>query len=258
MISTDHIGSTFSLGPTPHKIVSLVPSITELLFDLGLAQNIVGRTKFCIHPKDGFTNAKVIGGTKQIHIDQIKALDPDLVIANKEENVKEQVEALAEFTSTFTTVVKNKEDAIRMIKDLGEITGSSQMADDMIKAILANFVSHQPTPKIKMVYLIWQDPYMTVGGDTFISNYMEDFGFENCFKNHNRYPSIGLSEMKEANPDYILLSSEPFPFKETHLKNISNQTGIPCILVDGSYCSWYGSRMLKSGEYLRHLSNKLA
>lgn len=257
MISTDHLGQAFLLEKPPLRIVSLVPSITELLYDLGLANRIVGRTKFCIYPSEGFPKASIIGGTKNVHIDKVKALNPDLVIANKEENVKEQVEALSKFTNTFTTVIKDKEDAIKMIQDLGEITHTQATAEKIIQGIHSNASALKNNIKIKMVYLIWQDPYMTIGGDTFISNYMEDFGFLNCFKENLRYPSLSIEEIKQKRPDIILLSSEPFPFNDSHKEHIAHLTGIETQLVDGSYCSWYGSRMLKSAKYLRHMSNKL-
>ncbi len=249
MISTDHTGLPFSLDRVPERIVCLVPSITELLHDLGLADKVVGRTKFCIFPNDGFPNAKIIGGTKNIHLDKILALNPDLVIANKEENVKEQVMSLRSDTNVFTTIVKNTAEALKMIGDIGSITGQIQEAENMVSQFRSRFASFNRTSQYKMVYLIWRKPYMTIGGDTFISSFMEDFGFINCYREENRYPEIDLDHIKDLKPDIILLSSEPFPFSENHLKEISEQTGITTSLIDGSICSWYGSRMLKAQDF---------
>lgn len=255
---TDHFGKTIQITSPPKRIVSLVPSITELLHDLGLQDQIVGRTKFCIFPTKGYPCAKVIGGTKNVHINLVKELNPDLVIANKEENVKDQVEEILKFSSTFTTVVKTRDDALKMIKDIGIITSTETKANHLIKELNNDFEVNQTSDKIKVLYLIWKDPYMTVGGDTFISHFLSCFGFENCYSHQQRYPSIDLNDIDKIAPDLIMCSSEPFPFNESHAKEITDQTGIKTILVDGSYCSWYGSRMLKSQNYLRQLSNKLA
>lgn len=257
MITKDHLGKALKLKVPAKRIVCLAPSITELLFDLGLIDKLVGRTKFCIYPEGGFTNAKIIGGTKNVHIEKVKDLNPDLVIANKEENVKEQVEQISLFTNTFTTVIKNKEDALKMIVDIGQLTGSDIPAQNIINQIKTNDSIIEKTDKISMAYLIWKEPFMTVGGDTFISNYMKEFGFHNCFETENRYPQISIEEIKLKNPDVILLSSEPFPFSNEHLEEIQKLTNIRTELIDGSYCSWYGSRMIEAGKYLRHMRNKL-
>lgn len=257
MKTTDHLGAQIDLPKPPQRIVCLVPSITELLHDLGLSDKVVGRTKFCIYPDNGFPKASIIGGTKNVHVDIVKDLNPDLVIANKEENVKDQVEAISQFTNTFTTVVKNRSDALKMILDIGNVTNKLKEAQQLVDEISLDF-KPASDKKIKIVYLIWQDPYMTIGGDTFISNLLEDFGFENTFRKQDRYPSIELSELKKLEPDAILLSSEPFPFGEKHLDQIKALTGIKTVLVDGSYCSWYGSRMLPAHQYLRQLCNNLS
>lgn len=254
---TDHIGSPIKLPSPPQRIVSLVPSITELLFDLGLQEQILGRTKFCVYPEGGYTNAKIIGGTKNVHIDLVEKINPDLVIANKEENVKEQVEAISKFSPTFTTVVKTREDALKMITDLGLITNKEIQSKTLVEELQSNFEINQQKADLKVVYVIWKKPYMTVGGDTFISNFISDFGFINSFKDQDRYPSIQLEEIREKKPDLIMLSSEPYPFNEQDKDEIYKKTGIKTELVDGSYCSWYGSRMLKAQKYLRHLSNKM-
>lgn len=250
MIQQDHTGRAFPLNHVPERIICLVPSITELLHDLGLADKIVGRTKFCIYPENGFPSAKIIGGTKNIHVDIIKDLNPDLVIANKEENIQEQVLALSEFTSVFTTIVRNTEEALKMILDIGSITGTAIKAETMVSQLKTSIFSNKQTSKISMAYLIWRKPYMTIGGDTYISAFMEDFGFINCYKDQMRYPEVTIEDLVIKKPKIILLSSEPFPFDENHAFEISRLTGIKTMLIDGSICSWYGSRMLKAKDFL--------
>jgi len=250
MLDKDHTGLPFSLHDKPERIVCLVPSITELLYDLGLGDQVVGRTKFCVYPKDGFPNATIIGGTKNIHAYKIRALQADLIIANKEENVKDQVQPLSAFSNVFTTIVRNTKEALEMISDIGTITHTFEKAENIIKLFQAEEFEINDKP-IKMAYLIWRKPYMTVGGDTFISAFMEDFGFINCFKDRLRYPEVSIADLKSKKPDIILLSSEPFPFADKHMKEIIDKTGINTQLIDGSICSWYGSRMLKAKDFFR-------
>jgi len=251
MLEKDHTGLPFTYTHRPERIVCLVPSITELLYDLGLGDKVVGRTKFCIYPENGFINSTIIGGTKNIHFDKIKALEPDLIIANKEENVKDQVMPLSAFANVFTTVIKNTNDALQMIADIGEITHTINEAQKIIHNFQEGLVEIKKERPLKMVYLIWKEPYMTVGGDTFISAFMEDFGFLNCYQEQTRYPELLLADIKSKQPDVILLSSEPFPFAEKHRKEIFEETGINTQLIDGSICSWYGSRMLKAKDFFK-------
>lgn len=239
------------------RVISLVPSITETLFDLGLTSNeIVGRTKFCIHPKDYVRNVEIVGGTKNINIDKIKSLKPDLIIANKEENVKEQVEELMKDFKVLVTNVETLEDNYYLIKQLGKIAGNEDRAQLFNLKTYEAFDFPKPYQRLKVAYLIWKKPYMTVGSDTFISRILQELGFENLFKNKKRYPEIQLEELKEA--DLILLSSEPFPFKEKHIQEIQdickNQK---IMIVDGEAFSWYGTHLAKCGNYYRELRNKI-
>ncbi len=236
------------------RVISLVPSITETLFDLGLTTDeIVGRTKFCIHPKNLVDDVEIIGGTKNLNIEKIKALKPDLIIANKEENVKEQVEELMKDFEVLVTNVETLEDNYNLLKQLGHIFGKEE------KALFFNFKTEKafdiPKSKkrLKVAYLIWKNPYMTVGGDTFISRIIEELGFENLFKNQRRYPEIQLEDLKEA--DVIFLSSEPFPFKEQHIAEIQKVcVNQKIMIVDGEAFSWYGTHLAQCGEYYRELS----
>lgn len=235
------------------RIVSLVPSITETLFDVGLTPDeIVGRTKFCIHPKDYVDKIEIIGGTKNLNIDKIKSLKPDFIIANKEENIKEQVEELMKDFKVLVTNVETLEDNYYLLKQLGHLFGKEEKAQFFNLKTYEAFDIPEPEKKLKVAYLIWKNPYMTIGGDTFISRILEELGFENLFKNQKRYPEIQLEDLKSA--DLIFLSSEPFPFKEKHIEEIQEVCKNQKIkIVDGEAFSWYGSHLAKCGEYYREL-----
>jgi len=239
------------------RVISLVPSITEALFDLGLATDeIVGRTKFCIHPKDWVDKVEIIGGTKNLNIDKIKALEPDLIIANKEENIKEQVEELMKDFKVLVTNIETLEDNYYLLKQLGHLFGKEEKAQFFNLKTYEAFNITKSEKRLKVAYLIWKNPYMTVGGDTFISKILEELGFENLFKNQNRYPEVQLEDLKDA--DLIFLSSEPFPFKEKHIAEIrevcQNQK---IMIVDGEAFSWYGTHLAKCGDYYRELLEDL-
>ncbi len=247
--------SPASLDYIPKRIISLVPSQTELLHDLGLEAETIGITKFCIHPGEWFRSKIRIGGTKALHIEKITALDPDLIIANKEENVKEQVEALAEKFPVFVTDVNDLPTALQMIDDIGSLTGKTTPALSLIEKIKTGF-SNLPKPVIrpKTAYMIWKDPWMTIGGDTFIHNMLEAAGFENIFGNKTRYPEINIIELSTMNCELVLLSSEPYPFKQKHIDEIQALLpGTKILLVDGEMFSWYGSRLLHAPGYFNRL-----
>lgn len=235
------------------RIVSLVPSITELLYSLGLHHEVVGITKFCIHPNSWFRNKERIGGTKDIHIEKIRALQPELVIAGKEENDKAQVEAVARFCEVHTTDVKDFDSALEMIVTIGTLTGRHAEANHIVNKIAESFEGFSPGV-LSAAYLIWKDPWMTAGGDTFIHAMMQKAGFGNIFSEELRYPETTLDMLNELKPEYILLSSEPYPFNEKHCKELTLR--IPSskiVLVDGEMFSWYGSRMLYAAAYFKHL-----
>jgi len=235
------------------RVISLVPSITETLFDLGLtADEIVGRTKFCIHPEHLVSNVEIIGGTKNLNIDKIRALKPDLIIANKEENVKDQVETLMKDFEVLVTDIETLEDNDDLIEELGQIFGKEDRAHLFNHLITEIFDTPTPEKTLKVAYLIWKNPYMTVGGDTFISGILESLGFENLFKNKKRYPEVQLEDLKKA--DLIFLSSEPFPFQEKHIEEIREVcVNQKILIVDGEAFSWYGTHLAKCGEYYRKL-----
>jgi len=250
------LSSPDKLSYRPRRIVSLVPSQTELLHYLGLEEETIAITKFCVHPATWFNNKTRIGGTKVIHIEKIKALDPDLIIANKEENVKEQVEMLAADFPVWVTDVNNLTDAYSMISDIGILTGKEKEARALVSAIKIKFdLLFQLSDINKIIsacYIIWKDPLMTVGADTFISNMLNVAGFKNAFGDMQRYPEISISQLKNSGCKIVLLSSEPYPFKQKHIDELQKELpGIKVIMVDGEMFSWYGSRLLLSADYLK-------
>ncbi len=254
------LSSPHDLSNPPQRIVSLVPSQTELLYDLGLEKETVGITKFCVHPETWFRTKTRVGGTKTIKKDIIDQLQPDLIIANKEENVKEQVEELAKEYPVWVTDVNDLESALHMIGDIGALTNKSTQAQQMVAAIKRQFselARSQPktkNTKLKIAYLIWRKPYMSVGGDTFINDMLQRCGLTNIFLNKTRYPEITVDALKEAGCELVLLSSEPYPFKQQHIDELQAQLpGCKIMLVDGELFSWYGSRLLKAPAYFEQL-----
>jgi ABC-type Fe3+-hydroxamate transport system substrate-binding protein len=219
------------------RIISLVPSQTELLYHLGLEDEVVGITKFCVHPTQWHKNKTRVGGTKNVNIEKVKALQPTLIIANKEENVKEQVEALQQIAPIYVLTNKRNE-ALQLCQQIQD--GFNQLPTN----------HHQLTT----AYLIWQNPIMVAGGNTFITDMLQHCGFTNVFANQQRYPQITIDEINAANPQFIFLSSEPYPFKQKHIDEL--QTQIPkatILLVDGEMFSWYGSRLLQATNYFKQL-----
>jgi len=248
-----------ALNYFPKRIVSLVPSQTELLFDLGLDEAVVGITKFCVHPAAWRKTKTIAGGTKKPDIEKIKALKPDLIIANKEENIKEDIEKLAKDFPLWVTDVSSLDDTLVMIKDIGELTGTQAKATTIINRVKTCFTDiHSLRKKINTCYLIWQNPYMTVGGDTFIHDMMKHCGLSNIFTEEKRYPVISLEDLMERRCELLLLSSEPFPFKQKHLQELRMQLpSIKILLADGEYFSWYGSRLMQAPVYFNTIIDQL-
>jgi ABC-type Fe3+-hydroxamate transport system substrate-binding protein len=239
------------------RIISLVPSQTELLYDLGLDEEVIGITKFCIHPDKWFRSKIRIGGTKDLHLDKIRGLNPDLIIANKEENEKEQVEKLALEFPVYTSDIKDLEQAIDMIRTVGDLCDRTGNAEKIIETIRNNFSTlHLPQELKKAAYIIWKEPLMTVGGDSFINNMMHYAGFENIFQNKSRYPIIQTEDLKGC--EWLLLSSEPYPFRQKHIDAFSKLLpGTKIVLVDGEMFSWYGSRLIHAPAYFTELKKQL-
>jgi ABC-type Fe3+-hydroxamate transport system substrate-binding protein len=258
-IFTDQMGNRVSISFPPQRIVSLVPSQTELLFDLGLEEQVVGITKFCIHPGHWRNTKTIIGGTKKFDIDLIRSLQPDLIIANKEENYPEGIHTLAAQYPVWTSDIITLTDALNMIRQVGQITNTSFRSDTIAGEVESLFAKLTRLPSLRTLYLIWKSPWMAAAPGTFIHEMMRLSGLENCFTTQTRYPELNTEQLVRLNPELILLSSEPYPFKEKHIEELQflcPQAKI--LLVDGEMFSWYGSRLLKFPEYLESLKKILS
>lgn len=254
----DHLGREVILDGCPKRIVSLVPSQTELLFDLGLNDEVVGITKFCVHPEEWYRSKERIGGTKQLHLDKIRALNPDLIIANKEENNKEDIGVLSAEFPVWVSDIKNLDDALHLVTDIGELICKSVEAEELRGKISDQFLTFEKEVagrlRKKAVYLIWSNPDMVAGNDTFIHEMLKKCGFENVIR-EKRYPELGTCKFDE--PEFILLSSEPFPFGQKHIEAYQKKfANSRVLIVDGEMFSWYGSRLLKVPAYFRELLQK--
>ena len=241
------------------RIISTVPSITELLYDLGLENEVVGITKFCVHPNLWYKSKQRIGGTKTLSIQKIISLNPDLIIANKEENVKDQINHLSAHAEIKLTDIRIVEDNLSLIADIATLTNRVNKGEELIEKYNQSFAKIKKSATSKSaVYLIWQDPYMTAGGDTYINSMMNLCGLHNLMKHQLRYPTVDMSQLKELKPEMLLLSSEPYPFKEKHLAHFQSELpNTKVVLVDGEVFSWYGTRLIKKSEYLINFINGL-
>lgn len=231
----------------PTSIVSLVPSLTELLFDLGLGDAVSGRTRFCVHPKARVTNVPIVGGTKNPRIDKIKQIEPDLIIANKEENRKEDIRELEKYFPVLITEISTIEDALFTIFDIGRTCRASEEADRIIEDIRVELERPADYPPLSTAYFIWRNPWMSIGQDTYIHSVLDHFNFHNIFADSKRYPEFSLESLSLKKPDLLLLSSEPYPFEEKHIQEVNPYFGgTDILLVNGEWFSWYGSRMTSS------------
>ncbi len=252
----DQLQRKIEFSKTPQRIISLVPSQTELLVDLGLKDQLVGVTKFCVHPENIRKEKQIVGGTKQIKIEKIKALNPDIILCNKEENTKEIIAELESEFNLHISDIYTVQDVYELISQYGKIFQVDQKAAEINKNIqkqIKDFQDYvQDKPVLKVAYFIWRKPWMVVGKNTFINTLLKMNKLENVYENISRYPEIKLENIKET--DFILLSSEPYPFKEKHIpevKGFSKNTKFA--LVDGEFFSWYGSRLEKAFRYFKNL-----
>lgn len=292
ILITDQLTNSINISFPPKRIVSLVPSQTELLYYLGLDEEVIGITKFCIHPESWFRKKQRVGGTKTVKTDVVKALQPDLIIANKEENEKDQVEELKQIAPVWVSDIQTLDDALEMIISVGKLVDKETRANELAREIKEAFKLITPVcEKINTAYLIWKDPYMAAGSGTFINDMLIRCGLTNIFENLKRYPEVFLGDLSTPNnPESIinppssvniyhsssqlssvncqpsslencqllLLSSEPYPFKQKHLDEL--QTLLPftkIMLVEGEMFSWYGSRLLYSAEYFKNLIRQI-
>lgn len=255
----DQLHRTLYLKETPQRIISLVPSQTELLCDLGLKSALVGLTKFCVHPNHIKSEVPVVGGTKQVHIETIKALKPDIILCNKEENTKELVAICETICPVHISDIYNLQDSLELIEQYGIIFNRKEEAlsiTESIKIELADFDLFIKDKKpLKTAYFIWRNPWMVAANSTFINALLRLNKFENIFNDTIRYPEIALENLsQELEVELILLSSEPFPFAEKHINEVRVHIPKATIkLVDGELFSWYGSRLLKAFKYFKAL-----
>jgi ABC-type Fe3+-hydroxamate transport system substrate-binding protein len=255
MYIIDQIGNQIIFDNQPKRVVSLVPSITELFCFLGANKYLIARTKFCIHPMPFINSIQRIGGTKNIRIPDILKLKPDLVLCNKEENEKTQVKTLQENGSKcYVSDIKTINNFRHFTNDLAQIMGLQNQTEQFLHELTKAYYEF-PLPKLgSCLYLIWRKPFMAAGGDTFINELLTLAGFDNILVDRKRYPELSLQEIYELKPAYILLSSEPYPFKQKHveeLKQILPESNI--LLVDGEMFSWYGNRLLEASFYFKQL-----
>ncbi len=254
---TDQMGRRVNLAQSPTKIISLVPSITELLFDLELDNQIVGITRFCIYPKEKVKSKIIVGDTKNVDSDLINSIKPDLIIASKEENTKEEIEALMDNLNVYVSDVKTFSDALELIRDIGILTNKEKNTSLLIENIEHQFKQLKKTisSKRKVAYLIWNNPIMTINSDTFINDMLNMAGYKNVFENRKeRYPIISVKEIRNKKPEYILLSTEPYSFTDDHVVEFKRDFPFTkVILVDGKKFSWYGSHLIKVPAYFKQM-----
>jgi len=249
------------LDRPPRRIVSLVPSQTELLAHLGLDETVVGITRFCVRPSHWRDEKAIVGGTKKVDVDQVRALNPDLILANREENTQDDVAALSDIAPVFVTQVKTVTEALDMIRTVGHLTDAAGQTSTLAGKIISRFSRLPDFSPLRTAYLIWREPYMAVGGDTFIHDVMSWGGFDNAFGDRTRYPEVSLDILAEMDLDLVLCSSEPFPFHQKEkfseeLREAFPNTSVE--VVDGQPFSWYGPRLLDTPSYLQELRKRLS
>jgi len=247
--TVDQLGRLVEFNFPPQRIISLVPSQTELLFDFGLGERVVGITRFCVHPKEWAKTKTKIGGTKKFQWDTIDALQPDLILGNKEENEEESIRQLAARYPVWMSDVASWDSAMNMILAVGHLVNEPEKANKLAKTIVHRFENAQLFSPAKTLYLIWRNPWMAAGKNTFIDTLLSKIGLVNALHTE-RYPALSLEEIKEISPEIVLLSSEPFPFQQKHVAELQYVLpSVKIILVDGEMFSWYGSRLVKAPDY---------
>lgn len=258
----DQLQRELDMKSVPKRIISLVPSQTELLVTLGLEEHIVGITKFCVHPAHLRKSKVVVGGTKKVHFDKIRELNPEIILCNKEENTLEMVLELEKIAPVHVSEIIDIEDALQLIEMYGKLFDRTQEANHLnlkLRKKKSEFENEIPGLPKKVAYFIWRDPWMVAGGDTFINSLLKLNGWENVFENNpGRYPEIKPEELRSLEPDLILLSSEPYPFQEKHVEEMRQICPAHIELVDGEYFSWYGSRLIPAFDYFKKFQKLLS
>lgn len=258
-IGSDDLGREVVLPEPARRIVSLVPSITELAAALGA--EVVGCTRFCVRPAGLWEKAVRVGGTKDVQLDRVRALQPDLILANEEENDREQVLALAREFPVYVTSVKDLTDNKKLVRRVGKLLGAASWSRQLLAQNAAVWsVWHlEEWPPLGVAYAIWRDPWMFAGGGTFIDAMLQEAGLVNVLAHMERYPTLEPERIRELKPEAVLLSSEPFPFGPRHLKEARRLfPDSRIILADGQAFSWYGLRPLSAVAECRRVRQELA
>ncbi|MDZ4758841.1 MAG: helical backbone metal receptor [Bacteroidota bacterium] len=250
----DQMGRDIIVPRYPKRIVSLVPSQTELLYELGLTDEVVGQTIFCIHPLEQHGVKPRIGGTKKLSFEKIAALKPDLIIGNKEENEQGQIEELMKHYPVWMSDIKTLEDACEMIVAVGSVVGKNKEAIELKSKIVFGFESLPKIHPASCLYFIWRKPWMVAGHDTFIADMLNRIGLANLANTFDgRYPILTHDDIRKLSPQYILLSSEPYPFADKHIKELESICpNSKIVLVNGEMFSWYGSRLVDSIDFFKN------
>ncbi|RHW35871.1 iron ABC transporter substrate-binding protein [Lysinibacillus yapensis] len=250
----DHLSRTVKIPDQPKRIISICPAITETIFSLKAGNKLIGRTRYCTFPKGKVENIEVVGGTKEVNIEKIKQLEPDLILAEKEENTAEIVQQLEQIAPVFVSEVQSIQDGLRLIETLGQLTSSEEKAATMIQKIKDEFDALPHEQLGRAAYAIWRKPYMVVGDTTYINDVLKRLGFQNAYNQaEERYPAVSKEQLSAANLDFLFLASEPFPFSEKHLTEF--QAFLPdtkILLVDGEMF-WYGAKMIEAAVYFKEL-----
>lgn len=262
LVLKDQLLRTLTFNSVPKRIISLVPSQTELLVDLGLKDYIVGITKFCIHPNDLRKTKTIVGGTKQVNFQKIKDLKPDIIFCNKEENTKQMVSDLEKITLVHVSDISTIDETLELIDQYGKIFEISEKANSIIQNIsflasdFKNYINEKSLRRV--AYFIWKKPWMVAGNNTIINHLLQLNKLENVFGKVDRYPEVDIKDLETKNLDYIFLSSEPYPFKEKHIKEFNNiLPKITIKIVNGEYFSWYGTRLIEAFNYFKDLREKI-
>ncbi|WP_432352780.1 ABC transporter substrate-binding protein [Sporosarcina sp. A2] len=248
----DALGRSVTYSYPPKRIISLCPGITDTLFALDLKKEIVGRTRYCIYPTNGVKGVPTVAGTKDLKLQAIVQAAPDLIILEKEENTKEMMEELEQHFAVYVAEVQTVDEAYEMIEDLGDVTDRKIEAQSLVTDIQAGFNSLVGLTSGSAMYVIWKKPYMGVGRTTYIDSLLNKLGFSNAISDlPGRYPELTPHTIQQANPDLVLLASEPYPFKEKHIAEFEVLLPNASIqLIDGEKF-WYGPRMLEATSYFK-------
>jgi ABC-type Fe3+-hydroxamate transport system substrate-binding protein len=246
--------------PAYKRIISLVPSLTELVIDLGLSEQLEGRTRFCVRPEQVVKDIPIIGGTKNPRVDKILDMNPDFIIANKEENREEDVCELREKSSAHVEItdISTIDEALNTIDRLGTLLNSEAKALKLAAEINKELHRRPGKESLRTAYFIWKEPWMSAGSDTYIHDVLKHWNLENVFGHLKRYPTVELEQLAAYEPEIIILSSEPYPFREKHIGPVQRVCpDARILLMDGQWFSWYGSRMLPSFAALNRWRSKV-